>query len=342
MLPLNEQYTFENFIVGSCNRFPHAAAMAVADAPATAYNPFFLHGGPGLGKTHLLHAVCHAFLARKGPGFHIAYFSCESFVNQYIESAEHRDLDGFRDRFRQADALVIDDIHFLAGKERSQDEFFHTFNSLYNAQKQIILSSDSPPRDIPTIEDRLVSRFKWGLVAKIDPPAFETRISILKRKAQIRGREIPNDVAEFIANHVTQNVRELEGAVLKLLGYAGLAHRPVDLDLAREALGDLIRRDDPHVGIDRIQRLVAEKFSLKLSDLQSRHRLKSIAHPRQIGMYLSRMLTSYSLEEIGGYFGGRDHSTVIYAIAKIEAEMRRDPGFKNLLDSLEGTLRRSG
>ena len=323
------KYTFDNFVVGPCNRFAHAAAVGAAEAPGKAYNPFFLHGSVGLGKTHLLQSLCFALLERN-PKTRILYLSCETFVNHFISALENGDLQKFRNKYRNVDVLVVDDIHVLANKERTQEEFFHTFNTLYQSGKQIVLSSDSPPKDIPTLQERLVSRFKWGLVTEIEPPCYETRMAILKRKSRERGREIPDDVARLLAERIDSNIRELEGAVTKLIGYAGLAGQPVSVELAREAMRDLfaVRKGQP--SMEDIIGLITEHFGIKLSELQSKKRTNAIAYPRQVAMYLARQITRHSLEEIGGFFGGRDHSTVIYAVEKVgaraESRLRRALG----------------
>lgn len=332
------QYTFENFIVGPSNRLCHAAAIAVVDAPGKAYNPLFIHGGVGLGKTHLLQAACRTFLA-KNPAAKIVYTSCEEFVNDFVSAVQHGDVAAFRKTLREVDFMVIDDIHFLARAERTQEEFFHTFNSLYNAHKQIILSSDCAPSEIPTIEERLVSRFKWGLVARLEPPAFETRLAIIKKKAEMRGLVMPADAADFIARSIDSNIRELEGALTRVIGYAALSNRSLTLDLAREALRDIVVFK-PQVSIEEIAKVVAGRFNLKLSDLQGKRRLKSIAMPRQICMYVARQLTEYSLEEIGGFFGGRDHTTVMYADDKIATLMKDDPRTRAIVNDIRAELTR--
>ena len=328
---LNEKYTFDNFVVGPCNRFAHAAAVGAAEAPGKAYNPFFLHGSVGLGKTHLLQSMCHSLLQRQSD-VRILYLSCETFVNHFINALENGDLQKFRNKYRNVDVLVVDDIHILANKERTQEEFFHTFNTLYNAGRQIVLSSDSPPKDIPTLQDRLVSRFKWGLVTEIEPPCYETRMAILIRKSRERGREFPEDVARLLAEHIDTNIRELEGAVTRLIGFAGLSGQRITCELAREVLRDIftVRRGTP--SIEEITRLVTEHFGVKLSELQSKKRTNAVAYPRQIAMFLARKITRHSLEEIGGYFGGRDHSTVLYAVEKISTLVSQDHECKQVID----------
>ncbi len=330
---LNPTYLFDSFVVGPCNRFAHAAAVGVSESPGQAYNPFFLHGSVGLGKTHLLQSLCHSILARDA-GSQILYLSCETFVNHFIGGLENGDLQKFRTKYRNVDVLVVDDIHLLANKERTQEEFFHTFNTLYNAGKQIVLSSDSPPKDIPTLQGRLVSRFKWGLVTEVEPPCFETRVAILKRKSRLRGQELGDDVTSLLAEHIDTNIRELEGAVTKLLGFANLSSRAITPDLARECLRDVFQERRGQPSMEDILRLVTEHFGVKVSDLQSRKRTNAIAFPRQIGMYLARKVTRLSLEDIGGFFGGRDHSTVLYAIQKLTRLEKTDVEIRELLHTL--------
>ena len=337
---LNEKYTFDNFVVGPSNRLALAAARAVADAPAVSYNPLFVHGRVGLGKTHLLQAICHQAM-RSGRRLNVLYLSSETFVNQFIGAVEHGDLDRFRYRYRNVDILLVDDIHLLANKERTQEEFFHTFNVLYNAGKQIVLSSDSPAQEIPTLKERLITRFRWGLEAELGAPCFETRLAIIRRKARDRGIEVPDEVVNIIGEQVDTNIRELEGAITKVIGYSQLIHRPIDLELAYQALGlspgESVR---PVTGMDRVVDVVARHFGVKLADLQGRKRTQSIALPRQVAMYLARRLTSFSLEEIGGQFGGRDHSTVLYAVEKIRSRTEDDRGFAQLMVELESRARR--
>jgi chromosomal replication initiator protein len=339
-VPLNDAYTFERFVVGPTNGLAHAAALAVAEKPALAYNPLFLHGPVGLGKTHLLQATCRSLLDRR-PDLRILYLSCETFANQFIQAVQSGDLKNFRYRYREVDVLVIDDIHFLANKERTQEEFFHTFNQLYHSRRQIILSSDSHPRDIPAMEERLVSRFKWGLVTEIEPPGFETRLHIVRLKSEQRGARFPDDVCEFLANQITSNIREIEGAIYKVASLSELMHRPIDLGLAKEALRDSLGAARKKVTIESIVRVVTGHFGIKAVDLQSKKRSRSIAHPRQVCMWLARRLTDHSLVEIGGYFGGRDHTTVLYALEKVDRECLVDKPLKELLDSLGREVRAS-
>ncbi|MBK7642664.1 MAG: chromosomal replication initiator protein DnaA [Planctomycetes bacterium] len=334
---LNPKYTFDNFVVGPCNRFAHAAALGSAEAPGKAYNPFFLHGSVGLGKTHLLQSLCWAILDRT-PRARILFLSCETFVNHFINSLENGDIAKFRHKYRNVDVLVVDDIHLLANKDRTQEEFFHTFNTLYHASKQIVLSCDSPPKEIPTLQDRLVSRFKWGLVTEIEPPCFETRTAILKRKSRERGRELSDDLAGLLAERIDSNIRELEGAVTKLLGYAALSGQPLSVDVAREALRELFHTKRGQPSMEDILTIITEHFGVKLSDLQSKKRTHAIAFPRQMAMFLARQITRHSLEEIGGFFGGRDHSTVIYAVDKIQQLSEQDPASRALLDGFLARL----
>ncbi|MEM1330352.1 MAG: chromosomal replication initiator protein DnaA [Planctomycetota bacterium] len=333
-LVINPDYAFEHFVVGPGNRLAHAAAVAVADNPGKAYNPLFIHGGVGLGKTHLLQAICLR-IAEHTPDTVMAYLSCDGFVNQFMESVQAGEMAEFRHRFREVDLLVIDDIHFLAKRERTQEEFFHTFNSLFQANKQIVLSSDAPPHEIPDLEDRLISRFAWGLVSDVEPPCFDTRVAILRTKARIRGFELPDEAACFIAERIDSNIRELEGAIGRVQIRAMVENRDVDLDLVRDALG--IVEDAPSLGpsIQGIIETVTRFYSVKLTELQSRKRSRSIALPRQVCMYLARRMTRLSLEEVGGYFGGRDHSTVLHAVRTISDRRDADPEFARTLVALE-------
>jgi chromosomal replication initiator protein len=345
-LPLSPDYTFDTFVTGPCNRLPHAASIAVAEKPGKTYNPLFIHGGVGLGKTHLLQAVCQRMLERQSDA-RILYLSCDSFVNQFILSVETGDMHQFRNRFRQADMLVIDDIHFLTGHDRTQEEFFHTFNTLYQLQKQIILSADCPPSEIPELEDRLTSRFNWGLVARIEKPCYETRIAILKKKAKMRGLELPEDVLCYIAAKIDSNTRELEGAITKLQGMSmlpaptaadGDGLGKIDLDLAKAALGEAATPEQRRITIQQIFDAVTKYYNVRLSDLQSKRRHKSIAFPRQVCMFLARRHTRYSLEEIGGYFGGRDHTTVLHAVRTVEKDCKDDTEIAGQVNQIDGTL----
>ncbi|MHC4957158.1 MAG: chromosomal replication initiator protein DnaA [Planctomycetota bacterium] len=335
---LNPQYIFENFVPGPSNNFGYAAALAVADSPGKSYNPLFLHGSVGLGKTHLLQAVCHRMIERR-PDMRILYLSCETFTNHFVTAVANGELDSFRFRYRHVDVLLIDDIHFLANRERTQEEFFHTFNTLYNANKQIILSSDSNPAEIPTLEERLVSRFKWGIVSRIDAPVFETRVAIIARKVAMHGVVFPEDVINFLAESVRSNIRELEGAVNKVAGMSHIYQRTVDMPMAREALRDLIPPSTVRVSIDGIIRSVADHYGVPVKDLMGKRRTKSISFPRQVCMFLARRLTSHSLEEIGGYFGGRDHTTVMYAHDKIRRELENNADLVHVVERLSAELK---
>lgn len=337
---LNDHYTFENFVVGPDNRFPHAASMGVAESPGRQFNPLFLHGSVGLGKTHLLQAICHAVLDRR-PDFKILYISCETFVNHFISALANGALEGFRNRYRGVDMLLIDDVHLLANKDKSQEEFFHTFNALHQAQKQIVLSSDSPPKEIASLQERLVSRFQCGLVTPIEPPCFETRVAILKKKAFGRGLDFPDEVAKFLAERISSNVRELEGAVTRVIGFASLTKRPIDLPLVREALQEALKTRGRMITVEDVLALVTARFNTKLSDMQSKRRSQSITLPRQIGMYLCRQYTRHSLEEIGGYFGGRDHTTVLYALERIREEIEKDPKIREIVAEISAQIQRA-
>ena len=341
-LPLNPDYTFEQFVTGPCNRLPHAASQAVAEQPGKAYNPLFIHGGVGLGKTHLLQAICQRVLERS-PDARIVYLSCDTFVNEFIAAVEAGDMGGFRNRYRHADVLVIDDIHFLRGRERTQEEFFHTFNTLYQQQKQIILSADCPPGEIPELEERLVSRFKWGLEARVDKPCYETRVAILQKKARMRGLALPDDVVCYVAAKVENNTRELEGAITKVQGLTLLnPDGRIDLELAKSALGDTITAEQKRITVQQIIDAVVKFYAVKVSDLQGKRRHKSIAFPRQVCMYLARRHTRYSLEEVGNYFGGRDHTTVLHAVRVVEADVKEDPEIAKQVNQIEAGLTAGG
>lgn len=332
-LSLHPDYTFENFVVGPSNRLAHASCVAVSQSPGQTYNPLFLYGSAGLGKTHLLHAVCHEVRHRNG-GAAIQLLSCEDFVNGFIRAIEQGTISSFHSQFRTADALVIDDVQFLREREQSQEEFFHTFNALYNNGKQIILSADSPPAEIPSLEARLTSRLNWGLVARIDPPTYETRIAIVQNKAHLRGLSISDDVAEYIARQVQANIRELEGALTTIYALATTTGEPVTLELAQRALEGQIRLATKRVTITDIIDVVTRHFDVRITDLQSKRRSQSVTMPRQICMYLARQMTRHSLEEIGGHLGGRDHTTVMHACNKIAEEKENDPKMQALLAEL--------
>ena len=314
---LSPRYSFDTFIVGASNQFAHAACRAVAEAPSRSYNPLFLYGGVGLGKTHLMHAIGHYVLTHS-PGLKLTYISAERFMNEVVNAIRYDRILEFRERYRGVDVLLVDDIQFIVGKERTQTEFFHTFNALHDAQKQIVLSSDCPPHQITELEERLRSRFEWGLIADIQPPDLETKIAILKRKAEAEGVPLPDDVALYIAGRIKSNIRELEGSLIRLLAYASLTGRELSMTLAQEVLRDVLRHEERAVTIDMIQKFVAEYYQLKLVELKSRNNSKSVAMPRQVAMYLCKSLTNASLPEIGKSFGGKHHSTVIHSIRKVE------------------------
>ncbi len=333
------KYTFDTFVIGSGNRFAHAASLAVAEAPAKAYNPLFIYGGVGLGKTHLMHAIGH-YVLEHNPSAKVVYLSSEKFTNEFINSIRDNKAENFRNKYRNVDVLLIDDIQFLAGKESTQEEFFHTFNSLHEDNKQIVISSDRTPREIPTLEDRLRSRFEWGLITDITPPDLETRIAILRKKAKADGLDIPNEVMLYIANQIDSNIRELEGALIRVVAYSSLINKDINADLAAEALKDIIPTSKPKViTIHDIQRAVGEQFSIKLEDFKAKKRTKSVAFPRQIAMYLSRELTDYSLPKIGEEFGGRDHTTVIHAHEKISKLLQTDSLLQQQIKELNESLK---
>jgi chromosomal replication initiator protein len=332
-LKLHPDYTFDNFVVGPSNRLAHASCVAVSQSPGNTYNPLFIYGNSGLGKTHLLHAVCFE-AQRKSNGAVIQFLSCEDFVNRFIRAIEEGNLSGFQSQFRTVDMLVIDDVQFLREREHSQEEFFHTFNALYNNGKQIILSADSPPVKIPSLEARLISRFNWGLVTRIDPPSYETRVAIVQKKAHLRGLDICDEIAEYIARKVHANIRELEGALTTIYAVATTTDKVIDLELAQRALEGQIKAAARHISITDIIEVVTSHFDVRLADLQSKKRSQSITEPRQICMYLARNLTKHSLEEIGGHLGGRDHTTVMHACSKIGQAEKSDPQMHTLLGEL--------
>lgn len=334
---LSPRYTFDTFIVGASNQFADAACRAVAEAPSRSYNPLFIYGGVGLGKTHLMHAIGH-YVLRHHPGLKLTYISSERFMNEVINALRYDGILEFRERYRSVDVLLIDDIQFIAGKERTQTEFFHTFNALYDAQKQIVLSSDCPPHQIAELEERLRSRFEWGLTADIQSPDLETKIAILKRKADSEGVSLPDDVALYIAGRIKSNIRELEGSLIRLLAYASLTGTEVSMSLAQQVLRDILRQDERAITIDGIQKFVAEFYQMKLADLKSRNNSKSVAMPRQVAMYLCKNLTNASLPEIGKSFGGKHHSTVIHSIRKVEEMRQTDAVFNNQIHSLLQSL----
>jgi chromosomal replication initiator protein len=329
---LNPRYTFDTFIVGSSNQFAHAACRAVAEAPSRSYNPLFIYGGVGLGKTHLMHAVGQ-YVLRHDRNLKLTYISSERFMNEMINAVRYDRVIDFRERYRTVDVLLVDDIQFLAGKEGTQTEFFHTFNALYDSQKQIVLSSDCPPHEIPSLEERLRSRFEWGLIADIGSPDLETKIAILKKKAEAETVPLPDNVAIYIASKIKSNIRELEGSLIRLIAYASLTGQELSLPLAQEVLRNIIDHDDKAVTIEVIQKHVADYYNLKLGELKSRNNSKSVAKPRQIAMYLCKSLTHASLPEIGRSFGGKHHSTVIHSIRKVEEFRKKDGDFNTLISS---------
>ncbi|MFQ8892681.1 MAG: chromosomal replication initiator protein DnaA [Clostridium sp.] len=335
---LNPKYTFDSFVIGNSNRFAHAASLAVAEAPAKAYNPLFIYGGVGLGKTHLMHAIGH-YILENNPNAKVEYVSSEKFTNELINAIKHDKNEEFRNKYRHVDVLLIDDIQFIAGKEGTQEEFFHTFNALHDANKQIILSSDRPPKEIPTLEDRLRSRFEWGLIADIQVPDFETRMAILKKKADLERLNVPNEVMVYVATKIKSNIRELEGALIRIVAYSSLTNREVSVDLASEALKDIIsKKQGKSITIESIQDIVSSYFNLRVEDFKSQRRTRNVAYPRQIAMYLSRKLTDMSLPKIGEEFGGRDHTTVIHAYEKISENLKTDEGLQSTVDDITKKL----
>ena len=335
---LAPRYSFDAFIVGSSNQFAHAACRAVAEAPSRSYNPLFIYGGVGLGKTHLMHAIGHYVLTHL-TSLKLTYISSERFMNEMINAVRYDRILDFRERYRSIDVLLVDDIQFIAGKEATQTEFFHTFNALYDSQKQIVISSDCPPHEIPSLEERLRSRFEWGLIADIQPPDLETKVAILKKKAEAEGIPLPDSVAIYIAGKIKSNIRELEGSLIRLIAYASLTGREISLPLTQEVLRNVLQHDDRAVTIEIIQKFVSDYYQLKITELKSRNNSKSVAMPRQIAMYLCKSLTSASLPEIGRSFGGKHHSTVIHSIRKVEDLRQRDGDFNNLINSFLESFR---
>jgi chromosomal replication initiator protein len=335
---LTPRYTFDTFIVGPSNQFAHAACRAVAEAPSRSYNPLFIYGGVGLGKTHLMHAIGQYVLLHD-PSLTLTYISSERFMNEMINAVRYDRILDFRERYRSVDVLLVDDIQFVSGKEGTQTEFFHTFNALYDSQKQIVLSSDRPPHEIPALEERLRSRFEWGLIADIQPPDLETKVAILKRRAEAEAVPLPDNVALYIAGRIKSNIRELEGSLTRLIAYASLTGREISLDLTQEILRNVIDQDEKHVTIERIQKFTADYYQLKVADLKSRNNSKSVAMPRQVAMYLCKSLTNASLPEIGRSFGGKHHSTVIHSIKKVEDLRKNDGNFNSLIDSFLQSFR---
>lgn len=337
----NPKYTFENFVVGASNQFANAACLAVANSPAKNYNPLFIYGGVGLGKTHLLHAIGNYIIQNRilPDVKKICYITSEEFTNEVINSIRYEKMDEFRNKYRKMDILLIDDIQFIAGKDRTQAEFFHTFNSLYEARKQIVVTSDKFPKDIPDFEERLRSRFEWGLIADIQPPDIETKVAILKKKAEQENISIPNDVAFFLASQIDSNIRMLEGSLIRVSAFASLKNIPIDIQLAKEVLKNIIKQKEEMVSIELIQKVVSNHFNIKTSDLKVKRKYKNYVLPRQIGMYLSRKLTNASLIEIGEKFGGKDHSTVLHSIKKVEERMEKENSFKEMIESLIGRIK---
>ncbi|MBV5158858.1 chromosomal replication initiator protein DnaA [Staphylococcus epidermidis] len=335
----NMHNTFDTFVIGPGNRFPHAASLAVAEAPAEAYNPLFIYGGVGLGKTHLMHAIGHHVLSNK-PNAKVIYTSSEKFTNEFIKSIRDNETEAFREKYRKIDVLLIDDIQFIQNKEQTQEEFFHTFNELHQNNKQIVISSDRPPKEIAKLEDRLRSRFEWGLIVDITPPDYETRMAILQKKIEEENLDIPPEALNYIANQIQSNIRELEGALTRLLAYSKLQGKPITTELTAEALKDIIQSPkSKKITIQDIQKVVGQYYSVRIEDFSAKKRTKSIAYPRQIAMYLSRELTDFSLPKIGEEFGGRDHTTVIHAHEKIANDIKSDPTFKQEVENLEKEIR---
>jgi chromosomal replication initiator protein len=335
---INKNYSFDNFLVGPCNRLAHAAALAVSESPGTAYNPLFIHGPVGLGKTHLLQAIFLELQKRSG-GQNALYMPCESFVNHYISTIRTGDWDSFRNKYRQIDTLLIDDVHFLANSQSTREEFFHTFNALYTCQKQIVLSSDCPPEEIPAIEERLISRFRWGLITRIDPPGFETSVAIIQKKTALLNMEISYDVARYLAEHATSSIREIEGTLTNINKYAIISESKIDLNFVKQVIGKPTKHKS-YIGIEEILSTVTKHFGVQLSQLHSKRKLKSITLPRQVAMHLARKLTNLSLEEIGGFMGGRDHTTVMHADEKIRNLKKLDRNISATLRKLETTIKK--
>jgi chromosomal replication initiator protein len=334
---LNPNYTFESFVVGGCNQFAHAAALAVAKNPAKSYNPLYIYGGAGLGKTHLMNAIGHSALAKQHR-LKILYVTTEKFMNELINHIQYGKILEFRQKYRNIDLLLMDDIHYLSGRERTKEEFFHTFNHLYENQKQIVISSDCPPKEIPQIEERFSSRFEWGLIADLKPPDIETRIAILNKKAQVEGVVLPESVALFIADKVHSNIRELEGYLRRVIAYSSLKGEKVDLDIAKEALKSLLDSMTSVITVEKIQKLVCHQYKIKLAQLKSRNNSPKVAFPRQVAMYLCKDLAKLSLPEIGKKFGGKHHTTVLYSVRKIEKMRRKNPELNKEINNLIGLI----
>ena len=334
---LNPKYTFDTFVIGNSNRLAHAASVAVSESPAKAYNPLFIYGGVGLGKTHLMHAIGH-YILNQNKRAKVVYVSSETFTNELINSIRDDRNVEFRNKYRSVDVLLVDDIQFIAGKERTQEEFFHTFNTLHEANKQIIISSDRPPKEIPTLEDRLRSRFEWGLIADIAPPDLETRVAILRKKADIENIEVPDEIMQFIARKIQSNIRELEGALIRIVAYASLTNGEIDEALANEALKDIISNSRPKlITPDLIKEAISQYFNIRIEDFNAKKRTKSIVYPRQIAMYLCREITDLSLPKIGEEFG-RDHTTIMHAHEKITEEVKIDLNLKNIINEIKKKL----
>jgi chromosomal replication initiator protein len=337
---LSSKYTYESFVVGSCNQFAHAASLAVAEAPGRTYNPLYLYGGVGLGKTHLMHACGHA-IKTHNKHLTLCYISSERFMNDLINAIRYDKTQSFREKYRSVDVLLIDDVQFMAGKERTQEEFFHTFNALYDQQKQIVISSDCPPREIPTLEERLHSRFEWGLIADIEPPDLETKIAIIKRKGDLIGVSIPDDVAMFIAGRVKSNIRELEGSLIRLIAIASLRGEPISKSLAQDAIRNIAKEEESGVvTIQQIQKLVSSTYKLTNEELLSKNNARQISHPRQVAMYLCKHLTKHSYPEIGRAFGGKHHTTVMHSVEKIETLVTTDETLQRLISELSESLQK--
>ena len=341
---LNPKYTFDTYVVGASNQLANAASRAVAEQLSTAYNPLFIYGGVGLGKTHLMHAIGHAVRQSSLANFKLYYISSEQFMNELVNAIRYDTMQQFRRKYRNIDLLLIDDIQFIAGKERTQEEFFHTFNALYGSQKQIVVSCDCPPKKILTLEERLRSRFEWGLIVDIQPPDLETRIAILRKKAETERINIPDEVALFIATEITSNIRALEGCLTKIVAHATFNKEQITLDLSRKVLKDMLEMKDPHIKtppgitVERIQQVVANHYGVRIEDMKSATRLRTIAFPRQVAMYLSRKLTDCSLPTVGQYFGGKDHTTIMYACQKIDELQQADPAFQDELEQIEKAI----
>lgn len=341
-LGLNPKYIFDNFVVGNGNRFAHAACLAVAQSPAKSYNPLFVYGGVGLGKTHLMQAIGNYITHQKNyTKTNVLYISSEKFTNELINSIRDDRTVSFRDKYRGVDVLLIDDIQFLAGKERTQEEFFHTFNTLYDSNKQIVITSDRPPKEIPTLENRLISRFEWGLITDIQPPDFETRVAILRKKAQIENLDIPVEIIDFIAAKIPSNIRQLEGALNKLVAFSTLTKNDLSVPLAQEILKDIIPMENKEISINQIQKIASDYFNIKLSVLLSKKRIKNIVTARQIAIYLARELTNFSLPVIGEAFGGKDHTTILHSYNKIKNKIEKDKGLKSIIENLTFKIKNS-